>query len=324
MSPGLKYLFVIITGIAVIIFLFGDHIPFGKENTDFAVKPGTDITGIDLLKGDKKVSIRKSGNEWIVNRNKEARKSAVLFLIKTLREIKIKSPVSADIFRNEVIDRKTEPVRVVVYDGRRPVRTFYVYQTASNLYGNIMKMKPSSRPFIVYMPGYEDNIGSHFISDELFWLPFSVFSLLPSEIESVDLQNFKEPAESFRIIRMGDAFSLYENILAITHPDSLKVKRYISYFTSVSFESWAFSMAENERHNIESSKPLYRFSVKTRNSGESTLTVWERVKDPVKGEKDTDRVWAEKNDGKGIFVVRYFDLDPILKKKSYFYGGRIF
>jgi len=321
MKPGLKYLIIIIAGIAVIFFLFSDHIPFGKDNTDFAVKPGTEITGIDLLKGDKKVSIRKSGNEWVVNRNMEARKSAVLFLIKTLREIKIKSPVSADIFRNEVIDRKTEPVRVVVYDGRRPVRTFYVYQTASNLYGNIMKMKPSSRPFIVYMPGYEDNIGTHFIADELFWLPFSVFSLLPSEIESVDLQNFKEPTESFNIVRRGDAFSVYENSVTIKGYDSLKVKRYISYFTSVTFESWAFTMPENERHEIESSAPLCRFSVKTRNSGEITLTIWERMKDPVKGEKDTDRVWAEKNDGKGIFVLRYFDLDPILKKKSYFYGG---
>jgi hypothetical protein len=35
--------------------------------------------------------------------------------------------------------------------------------------------------------------------------------------------------------------------------------------------------------------------------------------------KDTDRVWGKLDDGKGIFVMRYFDLDPILKKRDWFF-----
>jgi hypothetical protein len=318
---SLRYVVVLIVGLFLIFQIFGEHTPFGKKNSDFAVTPGTDITGIDLMKGGKKVSIRLSGNEWMVNRTREARKTAVMFLIKTLREIKIKSPVSDVVFRSEVVDNKTEPVRVVVYDGRRPVKIFYVYQTPSNKYGNIMRMRPSSLPFIVYMPGYEDNIGSHFVTDELFWLPFSVFTLLPSQIESVELQNYKDPSASFNIVRTSDHFSVYENNQPVNGFDSLRIKRYISYFTSVSFESWALNLSENERHQIESSSPMYRINVKTNDGRFEKLTIWERFTDPVKGEKDTDRVWAEKNDGKGIFVLRYFDLDPILKNKSYFFGS---
>ena len=33
---------------------------------------------------------------------------------------------------------------------------------ASNIYGNIMKMKSGSKPFIVYVPGFEGDIGSGF------------------------------------------------------------------------------------------------------------------------------------------------------------------
>ena len=169
------------------------------------------------------------------------------------------------------------------------------------------------------MPGYEDNIGTHFIADELFWVPFSAFSLQPSQIESVELINTKDPASSFHIKRDAKDFSLVDTGPGKGGWDSLKVRRFISYFTSVSFESWATEMTEAERRQIESSAPAYRIKVKTHAGKSESLTIWERVRDPVKGEMDTDRAWAEKDDGKGIFVMRYFDLDPILKKKSYFY-----
>lgn len=320
-TTGLKYILLIVVCIAAIFLFFRDHIPFGRNNTDFAVKPGTDITGVDLLQGDRKVVIRKSGNEWTVNRSKEARKTAILFLIRTLNEIRIKSPVSAEVFRSEIIDKKVDPVRVIVYHKSRPVRSFYVYNTTSNTYGNIMKMKVASKPYIVYMPGYEENIGSHFISDELFWIPFSVFNLLPSQIKGITLDNEVDPAGSFSISRIANGFKLDNGSFLSAGYDSLKLRRYVSYFTSVSFESWAFDLTGNERREIESTQPAYRISVKTTDGKEIILSVWERFRDKVKNEKDTDRVWAEKNDGKGIFIMRYFDLDPILKKKSYFFGG---
>ncbi len=45
-----------------------------------------------------------------------------------------------------------------------------------------MKIKERSKPFIVYLPGYETNIGSLFTVNELYWKPFTIFKPLPSEI----------------------------------------------------------------------------------------------------------------------------------------------
>jgi hypothetical protein len=306
------YILAITAGVLVIFWLIRNRDPFGKGNTSFAIEKNRDITRIELISRGEKVVLERTGEVWSIGRNSEVRKSAVMFILKTLREIKIKSPVSSDIFRTEIIDKNIEPVRVSVYERRKLIKSFYVYKTASNIYGNIMKLKVSSKPFIVYMPGYEDNIGSHFVVNELFWKPFTAIRLLPSQIGSVELQNISDSTSSFTIENNKGAFILKDSPLQGI--DSARVKRYISYFANVPFESWAFDLSPGEISRIEGSLPLYRITIKTTIGGELRLTIWERqIQD-----KDTDRVWGKLEDDHGFFVMRYFDIDPILKKKLWF------
>lgn len=306
------YIMAITAGVLVIFWLVRNRDPFGKGNTSFAIENNRDITRIELMSRDEKVVLERSGEAWNIGRNSEVRKSAIMFILKTLREIKIKSPVSSDIFRTEIIEKNIEPVRVSVYERRKLIKSFYVYKTASNIYGNIMKLKVSSKPFIVYMPGYEDNIGSHFVVNELFWKPFTAIRLLPSQIGSVELENISDSTSSFIIENNKGTFTLKDSPLQGT--DSARVKRYISYFVNVPFESWAFDLSDDEIRRIEGSTPLYRIKIKTTIGGEVKLTIWERQ---LQG-KDTDRVWGKLENGNGIFVMRYFDIDPILKKKDWF------
>ena len=84
--------------------------------------------------------------------------------------------------KSEISDKGIEPVKVKVYEKRKLIKSFLVYKTPSNSYGNIMKIREGSKPFIVYVPGYEGDIGSAFTLNELFWQPYTVFNLLPSEI----------------------------------------------------------------------------------------------------------------------------------------------
>jgi hypothetical protein len=318
---AIRYILFIVAGFVILLLLFRDRSSFGKRNTSFAVKEGTVITRVDLYQGDKKISLQRNGEKWFLNKTIDTRKSAVLFLIRTLNELKIKSPVSSEIFRSEIEDKKIIPVRVNVYARRKLVKSFYVYKTGSNIYGNIMKLRVSSKPFIVAIPGFEDNIGSHFSMNELFWQPYTVFNSLPSRIASVELINLKEADNSFTLKNMNGTISVSGNSGNLARWDSLRTRRYISYFTFVSFETWAFELTDDEKKEISSSSPLYKITVKAQDGSDKTLTIWEKWK-TQNGSRitDTDRVWGKCSDlGDDIFVMRYFDIDPILKKKSYFF-----
>ena len=317
----LRYILFILIGSLFLLFILKGKFPFGKNNTSFAVKPGTEITRIDFFQGDKKISLQKSERSWTVNKTIEARKSAVLFIIRTLNEMKIKSPVSTEIFRNEIIARGIIPVKVNVYERRKMVKSFYVYKTTSNVYGNIMKMRVSSKPFIVYIPGYEENVGTHFNLNELFWQPYTVYNLLPSEIAAIDLENFRETAASFRIINKTNRFSLSDKNGNLSGWDTLRLKRYVTYFISIPFESLALDITGDEKKKIEEQSPLYRIVVQKTAGGNIGLSIWEKWKDENGLRNiDTDRVWGRIDGKDNIIILRYFDLDPILKKKSFFFG----
>jgi hypothetical protein len=315
----IRTFFTIIVGL-VLLFILKNRSPFGRNNSSFAVKPENEITRIDLSLGEKHLSLDKRGEEWLLNGKTETRKSGVLFILSILHEMKIKSPVSEELFSKEINANKIAPVKVDVFEKRKLLKTFFVYKTQSNIYGNIMKIRKGSKPFIVYMPGFEGDIGSIFTLNELFWQPYTVFNLLPSEIESVDFENFEDPASSFCIRGKNDAYSLSDHNGRLAGWDTARVERYLSYFVRIPFEAWDFESGDTNRGTVENQQPAYRITVTTVTGVKTVLTLWVRwITQNGERIKDSDRLLGKTQNRSELFILRYFDIDPLIKKKSYFY-----
>lgn len=303
----------------IVVLIARNRTPFGRDDTAFAVTPKKEITKIELSGKDRKVVLEKAGNTWLMDGKTEVRQTAAGFIERILRDVKIKSPVSAEMFNEEVVRKNIEPVRVRVFEKNRLLSSFLVFKTGSNIYGNIMRVSERSRPFIVFLPGYDGDIGSGFTLNEMFWMPFTVFNFMPSEISSVKLDNIADTASSFLITGSKSIYSLSDGEKELHGWDSSRVKRYISYFALVPFESWAFDLSESERNKISAMPPLFRITVKKSDSRLITLTLWEKT-DNSTGNRDSDRLWGMTGDRPDLFIIRYFDIDPILKKRSYFFN----
>jgi hypothetical protein len=306
--------------VVVLLVLLKSRSPFGKNNSSFASEPKEEITRIEFSEGDRKLTLEKRKDNWYINGKIEARKNGIMFIIRALKEIKIKSPVSFELFETEITEKGIVPVKVKVFENRKMLKSFLVYKTESNPFGNIMKIKDQSKPFIVYIPGYEGNIGSGFSVNELFWQPYNVFNLLPSEIASVDFENLSDTSSSFSIVNNKHHYTISSGNRELSGWDSTLVTRYISYFTWIPFESWAFEMGEEERKMIVARQPHYRISVKTVGGINKVLTLWERwIGENNSKTKDSDRLYGKLQNNEELIVLRYFDIDPLLKKKTYFF-----
>lgn len=306
--------------VMLLLVLFKNRSPFGKNNSSFAAEPRKEITKIEFIQEGRKLSLTKEGEKWLINGKSETRKSGILFIIRVLQEIKIKSPVSSELFEKEITGKGLLPVMVKVYEKRKLLKSFMVYKTHSNAYGNIMKMRNGSKPFIVCLPGYEGDIGSAFTLNELFWQPYTVFNLMPSEIFSVEFENFPDTSSSFSIVNKNGHYIVSDMSGELNGFDSTLVTRYLSYFTWIPFESWAFDLSENEKHEIESRQPVYRITVTTKSGIRNVLTLWEKLSgNEGSATKDTDRLLGKTQNSSEFFIIRYFDIDPLLKKRSYFF-----
>ena len=303
----------------LLLFIFKSRSPFGKGNSSFASEPQKEITKIELSEGGRRLSLEKEGENWLINGKMEARKSGILFIIRVLQDMKIRSTVSAELFESEITGKRIVPVRVKVYEKRKLLKSFLVYKTRSNTNGNIMKIREGSKPFIVYVPGYEGDIGSGFTLNELFWQPYTVFNLLPSEIASVNFENLSDTASSFSIFNKNQSYVISGNTRELTGWDSTHVTRYLSYFTWIPFESWAFEIGEEEKKMVESQQPLYRITVNTSGGNKTVLTLWERMTGENIKTKDTDRLLGKTQNRDEFFIMKYFDIDPLIKKRSYFF-----
>jgi hypothetical protein len=308
----------LLIAVLIVVILLRTRTPFGRENTAFASVPQNEITRIEFSQKGEKLLLEKKRDSWMVNGRNEARRSGIAFMERILTGIKIKSPVSADLFEAEIVKNNVNPLKVRVFENNKLLNSFLVYKTGSNLYGNIMKLTEKSKPFIVYVPGFEGDIGSGFTMNELFWLPYTIFNSLPSEISSVTYDNISDPDSSFVITGRKNAFSLTDPSNGLIGCDSSRIKRYISYFGFIPFESWALDLPEEKSKKIKSGTPLCRIGIVKSDGSEKVLTLWDKMNEET-GEKDSDRLWGKTGEREELFIVRYFDIDPLLKKRSYFF-----
>jgi hypothetical protein len=322
MKKAIIFTVVTIPLLILVVCLLRERSPFGDRNTSFASGSGKEITGIEFTDDRNTLILDKKGEEWIVNKKYETRKSSIMFILKILTEMEIKSPVTPELFDKEITGNGITPVKVKVSSKGKTIRSFLVYKTASNSYGNIMKLRKGLKPFIVYVPGNEVEIGSAFTLNELFWRPYTVFNMLPSDIYSVTLENMTDTGSSFRIKNENRRLSLFSLSEELTGWDTSRVIRYISYFTHVPFESWAFNLSDQEKEKLKTIVPLYRITVVSPAGERKVLTLWERsVYENGVEKKDTDRLLAKTEDNDEIFIIRYTDIDPLLKRRSYFFMG---
>jgi len=181
----------------------------------------------------------------------------------------------------------------------------------------------SDQPFRVEIPGYMGrNLAGLFVEEEGYWRDNSIFRLSEDEIISIKRYNSIQPGGSFYLVIAGDSkYKLfnYPDSTEIKDFDPGQVRQYLSYFESVSFESFLSDKEKLDQPALRQNKPENIITIKdSRNNviKVETFPLYDFVHKKQSG-PDLNRLIVVIND-KDVVIARYIELDPIIKDIGYF------
>lgn len=304
---------------------------------DFAVEDTAAITKIFLAdKSNKSITLeRQPSGTWLVNGKFIARRDAIQTLLYTIKKVDVKELVGKKAQDAIVMRLSGSSVKCEIYQGDKLVKAYYVGTETQDQTGTYMilidpeTMKPSAKPFITYIPGFEGYLTTRYFTTEKGWRDISVFKYHPDFIKSIRLEIPFDPALGYEVTVKGNndyEVKSFKDQKPVANMDTLAVKQYLAYFQNLNFEAFEEQLTEQQMDSVRRSQPVNILTATDKDGKTSTVKFFARRpgthggKD-VNGKEitfDQERMNALLNDSKDLVIVQYYVFGKVMPPVEYF------
>lgn len=344
------FITLILLVIAIILIISSSNTTLRRALSDFAIEDTSNVVKIFLAdKQNRNLTLEKKQiSEWKINGIHKASKRKVETLLKTMKDVKVFSPVPKAAHNNVVSRMAANSVKVEIYQvvprinifnwlklfpHEKLTRTYYVGGATKDNLGTYMLMEHSTTPYITYLPMFRGFLTTRYTTLEDDWRDHTVFDHHLDKIHSVSLEFFKEPENSYRAVNIDNLnlglIDLYKQD-SIKDFDTLKLLSFLTAFENIKFEA----ILSNKRtpefiDSVINSQPVHRITL-VDNMGDTTrVTTYFKKgfaelyqEDGYAMEQfDLVRMFALVNDDRDFVLIQYFVFDKVLRPLSYFKKG---
>jgi hypothetical protein len=299
MKRTLILLLVTIALLAVAYFVFindpGKAAPL--VTADFAIEDTSAVGRVELSDAEGKLAVieRGKGEVWMVNGKFPARVDAINLVLKTLKLLEVKHPVSPGSRENVIRMMTGRHSYVKVFDRNgKFIKAYYVGIMTPDQQGTYMvletKKGKSEIPYVMTMKTFYGFLTSRFFTDETDWRDLTLFRYPKLEFSRVEIRNNLFPERSFAINYGG------ENKLALMelNPerpaaqfDTLQIKDYLLQYKKVSCETYALVMTQSEIDSVLKLTPSFEMII-TANQPEKSTHLKLFLRPAPEGQKEED------------------------------------
>lgn len=355
-KKNLIYLIIAIVLILVSIFVvlyengvFTDSDNLGPQSKAFAIEDSSKVTKIFIadMFGDK-VLLNRSSKGWMVNDSILAIQENVEELLSTMMNLTIRQSVPQKAQSNINMVLTTNSIKVEVYEKapkfklfglkiaekERKVKTFYMGPPTQDNMANFAYQEGMKESYIVHVPGFRGYVTAQFSPLPHEWVTHRIFETKITRIESLEVQDYESPEESFTVRKAGTrTFDLFDcNNNQIIDYDTLKLIDMLSEYRNKNFEYIESSISEQEKDSIlqfnqfktitltdidgnRTKMELYR---KGFDENDAFLEIDNKREHQV-SHWDLNRFYATLNDNDNtLYVMQFFHFDRQTQPLSYF------
>jgi hypothetical protein len=329
-------LFIIVASASLWLYLHNTKSTIREELYDFAVEDTASITKIYMVNTNGKQVLleRESASSWKVNKKYKARPDAIKNLLVCIKDLQVRNPVAKSAIENVSKQLATSSTKVEIYQKNKLVKMYYVGGDTQDGLGTFMLLtdvktgKNSITPFVMFIPGFNGFLSVRYFLDEDEWRDRTVFNFYPDQISSITVYYTHFPDSGFTLtLHNINSISLSDskgNNIPVF--DTLKAKRYITYYTNIQYEALRNKMRPSFRDSVLAKGPVHIITLKDKNGVSHIVKTFSKPADPNKIDEttgkpaieDTERMFALINDDKDIALIQYFVFGKLFQNISYF------
>ncbi|MFH1004845.1 MAG: hypothetical protein V1781_05055 [Bacteroidota bacterium] len=329
--------FIILSSASLWIYLHITKSTIRKELYDFAVTDTASINKIYLVNKDGSEVLLEKVNpgEWKVNKKHIARRDAIKALLVCIKELAVKNPVAKNAIENISKQLATTGTKIEIYQNDNLIKLYYVGGDAQDGLSTYMLLadhetgENSTMPFEMFIPGFNGFLSVRYFTDADLWRDRTVFAHSPDKISSITFNPVQMPDSGFTVsLSTTNEISLHDskgNLIA--YFDTLKMKRYITYFSNIQYVALENKCRQSYKDSILSKKPVFIITLSEKNGKINSLKVFSKPPDDitlindVTGKpftEDPEYMFALVNDDKDFVLIQYYSFGKLFVGNSYF------
>ncbi|MFH0865482.1 MAG: DUF4340 domain-containing protein [Bacteroidota bacterium] len=336
-------LITIVLLIIAVFFVLNEY--KGKpSDKDFAVEDTSLVTKFFLTDKQNNCILLKKNTPgyWTLNDSLIARNDGINILLKTMKRLEVKEPVSKTARENVMKRIATVGVKVEIYQTvfridffglklfphEKLVKTYYVGDQTQSMMGTYMIIEDAEQPYIMHIPGFNGFLSSRYSTLLNDWRDHTMFNVELANIQSVNMEFPSEPGESYKIENTGNTtFTLTP--LSVNKQfadyDTLKLLDFLAAFRDIKYEAIITNEELHNKDSILSTTPYHILSITDLSGNKSKIKTFHKKANEGEVELDgtptlydKDRLYALFNNGKDFALIQFYVFDSILRPLSYF------
>ena len=307
----------------------------------FAVADTAAINKIFLADKNGRTITLERGTEgkWTLNGKYDVRMDALKTLLVTIKRVDVKEPVGKRAQDNVIKRISAKAIKCEIYQNNVLTKAYYVGTETQDNTGTYMimidpeTMKTMEKPFITYIPGFEGYLTTRYFTEEQGWRGRGIFNYNPNDIKSVKMETPFTPEKGYELTVKGNndyVIMPSGSNKPLDNVDYITVKQYLSYFQSLSFESFEVDINQKQIDSVLKCQPINIITVTDNKGNVNKVRFFARAPKPGALDQktgqllqfDTERMDALLNNGKDFVMVQYYMFGKVMPFAEYFQKGK--
>lgn len=263
------------------------------DNQEFYIEDTLNINKIILSNRNlDKITFErvKDSSTWHLNNNIQVNQSSMNLLLKTLKEMRIKNPISRAALKNVIKRMSNQNTKAQIYYKNKLFKTIFIGGETQDQLGTYMMLENAQEPYVIHIPGFNGYLSSRFSCKELFWRNRNIFNMHSGILDI----KFNEGKRNNCLVELSNLNTIY-------------------------CESFIYDNNDFKSIDIIQRQPF--LTIYFKNNNEETKVFYGYRKNPVKKEKykehlyDRERfygVWDTLNTNNPLMLIQYQQFEEIL------------